>query len=560
MPSGIINSNSNQTFNNSIFRQKLDGTYQVKLDTSSNLKIILDGTLKNTQTRSNYISTSDDGAGNLLNSSNRNVNNTDIGQIFDASAFYTHKFKKTGRTFSFLISESLNKSNQKGYLKSATDFYSLGKIDSAQNINQYVTSDNTTSEFKTNLTWSEPLSKTFSVIFNYGLGLNNGTSNRQSFNQSVPGIYNVIVDSLSNDYKLKELSNQVGSVFNYKKGKTILNFGTKVSGVNFDQTDEYTGDLLKRSFINWDPQARYQYRFSQYQAFEVNYTGSTTQPTLNQIQPVIVNTDPLNITIGNPNLKPSFTNNFNINYNSYKVLSGEQVYVYGSYSFTSNPIVSNLVTDSTGKSTNQYVNLNSKKQSQLYLYTSLGRKLQKLDMYIGIDINANGNNSYNLANEEINLTKSYTYSGELRVSKYVQKKYDFYVNFGPNYTFSGSSLQPEINNNGRGFTARGQFTVYLPAKFQIHSDANYEYRGKTETFNTDFNRTLINASIAKTFLKDDNLKLSLSGNDLLNQNVGFDRSSTGNFITQNSYTTIKRYFMVSLVWDFNKMGGVAVKN
>jgi len=560
LPSGIINSNSNQTFNNSIFRQKLDGTYQVKLDTSSNLKIILDGTLKNTQTRSNYISTSDDGAGNLLNSSNRNVNNTDIGQIFDASAFYTHKFKKTGRTFSFLISESLNKSNQKGYLKSATDFYSLGKIDSAQNINQYVTSDNTTSEFKTNLTWSEPLSKTFSVIFNYGLGLNNGTSNRQSFNQSVPGIYNVIVDSLSNDYKLKELSNQVGSVFNYKKGKTILNFGTKVSGVNFDQTDEYTGDLLKRSFINWDPQARYQYRFSQYQAFEVNYTGSTTQPTLNQIQPVIVNTDPLNITIGNPNLKPSFTNNFNINYNSYKVLSGEQVYVYGSYSFTSNPIVSNLVTDSTGKSTNQYVNLNSKKQSQLYLYTSLGRKLQKLDMYIGIDINANGNNSYNLANEEINLTKSYTYSGELRVSKYVQKKYDFYVNFGPNYTFSGSSLQPEINNNGRGFTARGQFTVYLPAKFQIHSDANYEYRGKTETFNTDFNRTLINASIAKTFLKDDNLKLSLSGNDLLNQNVGFDRSSTGNFITQNSYTTIKRYFMVSLVWDFNKMGGVAVKN
>jgi len=70
---------------------------------------------------------------------------------------------------------------------------------------------------------------------------------------------------------------------------------------------------------------------------------------------------------------------------------------------------------------------------------------------------------------------------------------------------------------------------------------------------------LINASLSKTFLKEDNLKLSLSGNDLLNQNVGFSRDINGNFITQSSYTTIKRYFMISLIWDFSKFGGIAPK-
>jgi hypothetical protein len=120
-------------------------------------------------------------------------------------------------------------------------------------------------------------------------------------------------------------------------------------------------------------------------------------------------------------------------------------------------------------------------------------------------------------------------------------------------------LQPQLNNNGRGFNAEYGFTFYLPAKFQIASDGNYENRGKTETFNTVYNRTLINASISKTFLKGDNLKLSVSGNDLLNQNSGFDRNSSGNLITQNTYTTIKRYFMLSIVWDFNKMGGITKK-
>ncbi len=445
-------------------------------------------------------------------------------------------------------------------LKSKADFYDpTGKLDSTQLIDQYKTADVKSSVLKTNLTYTEPLSKTLSIIFNYGFGLNNGTSDLKSFNPSAPGVYTVLVDSLSDNYKLNELSNQVGAAFNYKKNKTIFNFGTKVSNVNFDQVDELTGSSFKRDFVNWNPQANFQYHFSQQQSISLYYQGNTTQPTISQIQPIAVNTNPLDITVGNPNLTPSFTNQFFFNYNSYKVLSGQSIFLYGSYSFTSNPIVSSLVTDSTGKSTNQYINLGDKKQSNYNLNAYFDRKLAKADMYVGFNIGINGNNSYNLSNNELNLTNSYTYSVQFRASKSKEKKYDLYLNFGPNYTISGSSLQPEINNNGRGFNGEAGFTIYLPGKFQVASDGSYEYKSKTETFNTDFSRTLINASLSKTFFKADNLKLSLSGNDLLNQNVGFNRSSTGNFITQNSYTTIRRYFMISLVYDFSKMGGITAK-
>jgi hypothetical protein len=270
---------------------------------------------------------------------------------------------------------------------------------------------------------------------------------------------------------------------------------------------------------------------------------------------VIVNTDPLNTILGNPNLTPSFSNRFYLNYNSYKVLSDQSIYLYGQYSFTSNPIVSNLTTDTlTGKSTSQYINLGNKKQSNFYFSSYVSRKLEKADFNIGGDLSLNGDNSYNLSNGQLNFTKSYTYSGQLNLSRYKEKKYDISLSFGPNYTVSGSSLQPGINNNGRGFTANAYFNLYLPGKFQISSDGNYEFKAKTQTFNQDFNRTLV-----KKFLKSDNLKLTLTGNDLLNQNVGFSRNINGNFITQNSYTTIKRYFMLSLVWDFNSIGGTKPK-
>ncbi len=556
-PTSILYTNANQTFNNSIFRQKLDGTYKIKLDTTSDLKIAVDGTTKNTTTRTNYNTTETDGDHRTLNTDNRNVINNEHGKIFDASALYTKKFKKKGRTLSVLVSEAINQSTGDGFLKSTIIIPDtmMGKQDTSI-INQRKTSELKSAVLNTNFTYTEPFTKALSLIVNYGFGLTNSTSNLTSFNQSAPGNYNIIVDSLSNAYKLKETSNLVGAIFNYKKGKGNLNFGTKVSDVAFNQLNEFDGSALKRNFINWNPQASFQYRFTQQQSVYLSYNGSTTQPTIQQIQPVLVNTDPLNIVLGNPLLTPSFTNRINFYYQSYKVISGQSIWINGGYTFITNPIVSNLMTDTTtGKTTSQYINLGNKRSANFYFNAYYNRKLSGPDLNVGLNLSANGNDSYNETNGELNFTKSYTYNANLQVGKYKEKKYDMNLEFGPTYTISGSSIQPEINNNGAGFNGDYNLNFYLPGKFQISSDGNYQFRAKTETFNTDFHRTIINASLIKSFLKEGKLKVGITGNDLLNQNVGFSRTANGNYLTQNTYTTIKRYFMLTLVYDFNKVGG-----
>lgn len=560
LPTGLIKSNTNQDFNNSIFRQKLDAAYTVKLDTTSTLKLTVDGTIKSNKTRNNFLATSLRGNDILLNQSNRVLTNNGDEQILNASLFYTKKFKKKGRTFTANFTEALNQNNTKGYLNTEIDYYNnLGRLDSTQRVNQYKTNDLKSSVFNSNFTFSEPLSKTITLTGNYRFVFNNSSINRLSYNQSLPGEYDQMDNTLSSNYKLNQTSNQAGAVFNYKKNKTTFNFGSKIADVNYDQTDLYTNNVLKRSFINYNPQASYQYRFSSQRSIHIDYNGNNTQPNLDQIQPVRVNTDPLNITIGNPDLKPSFTNRFNTYYNSYKVLSGQSIYVSGGYSTTSNPIISNTTTDSAGKSIYQSTNLHGKQTANFYMYGGYNQKIKFLNIDGGINGNANGNTYYSYTNGVLNKTQSYTYALSARLSKYKEKKYDASLSAGPTYTRSQSSLLTAINNNGTGFSANGEFGIYLPKKFKFSTDQQYTYQGKTASFNQDFQRLIINASLSKAFFKDEGLKLMVSGNDLLNQNTGFSRSATSTFLTQSTYTTIRRYFMFSIVYDFSQMGGAPKK-
>ncbi len=381
LTSGIINNHSAQTYDKSSFRQKLDAMYQFRPDTSSNFKIGADATLRNSKTDDNYITSTDNGSNVVLNRSNRTNTNNNDQKLVNVNGLYTHKFKTPGRTFSLNLGTSYDENHSIGYVNSETDFFNpLGALDSIVEVHQLKTTAATHMVINSNATYSEPLSKTFAIIFNYGLGVNNAHADTRSYDKGPTGQYDVFNSTFSNNYNFNQLSNQLGAVFNYKKGKALVNFGTKAFAVDFKQVDEYTGIVYKRSFINWAPQASYQYKFSLQKSFKAEYSGRTTQPSLEQIQPIRVNTDPLFITLGNPDLKASFTNRFNVSYNTYGVVSGQSFNVSGSYAFTTAGIANNTITNtSTGKSTTQFINLD-KTSSNYFIWTGFNRKIKPIDI------------------------------------------------------------------------------------------------------------------------------------------------------------------------------------
>ncbi len=561
LPTSLINTNVNETYNNYAFRQKLDATYQIKIDTTSTFKISAVGARNNYRTNDRYLTTGNGKNDILLNAQNRSITSSGNKNEFAADALYTKKFKKQRRTFSWEISENYNQSQADGYLNSGIDFYnSLGTKDSTETVNQYKTSDVTNSALNSNITYSEPLSKAFSLGINYGLGINNSTANKKSFNQAASGSFDILDNIYSSNYQFTQLTNQLGAIVNFSKGKTLFNFGTKTSYADFEQIDKYTGSNYKRNFINWAPQAFYSYQYSQFKSFSFFYTGRTTQPSIDQIQPVRTNTDPLNVTLGNSKLDPSYSNNFDLTYRLNNILTGQNMYLSVRYLFTTNSISSNVSTDAiSGKTAIQYINLSGNSPYTYSVFADMSKTFSRSETVLSLNPSITGNVFYNYINAQLNRSGSTLYSISVGIAKSKKNKYNLSAFVQPNYSINTFSLQPQINNDAFGINSRVSGRIFLPLKLQISSVINNSYTEKTQAFDAQ-SKTIWNAAFSKTFLKDDNLKFSISGNDLLDQNSFFNRSVSGNTITQSASSTIRRYFMFSITWDFTKFGTIAVKN
>lgn len=555
LPGRTTTNRSDQQSNREAFNQNANATFDVRLDTSSTLKITVKGSLQNNDSSSDYNSSIQREDNSFLNKSNRTVSDVGDNKSFNTTAFWAKKLRKTGRTVSVNITQSFNQSNSSGYLNSINHFFNeQNDLDSTSTIDQLKTGKTSGSIFSTNATYTEPLAKDFSLVLNYGVNLNNNSADKKSFDKDALGNYREIDQQYSNYFKFDQLSNDGGLNFNYKKGKSIINFGARINAVDFKQFDVYADTTLKRSFINWMPQVNYNYNFSRMKSLRINYNGNTSQPSIEQIQPYRTNTDPLYIILGNPDLTPSFSHRVNLSYQSFRILTEQVLMINGSFGFTSNAISSNIYTDEAGKTTSQTINLSDHTPVNFNLNVSGGRKIKGIN--ITIDANTSGSYNYSISNNSLNTTKYFNYSIGPSIRKY-KEGFAFNITFAPSYNSSStSSLGVPTKNDSYGANGNVYFMKRITPNLNISTDGYYQYTGKSQAFDNSQTRLIWNASINRTFLKDKSLKLALTGKDLLNQNSGFSRSVYNNTINQNNYITIQRYFMCALSWDFNKMGGL----
>ncbi|HVW60172.1 MAG TPA: TonB-dependent receptor, partial [Puia sp.] len=363
--------------------------------------------------------------------------------------------------------------------------------------------------------------------------------------------YNSLDSLYSNDYQFNILTNTGGLAYSLVGKKLRVNAGTNVAFTRYDQRDIHADTAAKRRFTNWSPNANLSYAFTPQRRLALRYNGYMTQPTLNQIQPIRTNDDPLNIYIGNPGLKPQFVNRIGMNFNDYKVLTDRGIWIDITYSFTENAISSDVL-DTLGKRTNRSINVDGNNNYSGYLGYNFKWRKPKLDFYIFSNFNHSTNVS--VINHVQNTTTSGSYTLGGRVYKSKDKKYDVSIEPAATYTDSRSSVNTQQPVRYWTWSIQPAFDVYLPLKFQVHADAQINLREKTDAFRNNLNNTLLNAWLGKKFLKGDALLVKVSGNDLLNQNIGFNRSATSNFITQTTFSNIKRFYMLSVVWNFTKAG------
>jgi hypothetical protein len=558
LPDSFYFNNQTERSFNHILRHSLDGSYEIKFDSSSTLKLSANGGMDHKTTFSDFSSEALASDSSVVNRNNRTVSTEGDNRAVNSDLLWRKKLAKKGRTFSLNIRENFTSNTSTGILGSNTGFYDKGVLTHDSVVDQHKDFRTENVLLDTKITYTEPLSKISFLTATYSLSVNNSHSNRTSYNKDVAGKYTSLDSLYSNDYQFNVLTNTGGLNYSLVGKKWRVGGGTGIGFTRFDQRDIHADTSAKRRFVNWYPNASLTYTFNPQKRLSFRYNGSMNQPSLNQLQPIRTNDNPLNIIVGNPNLKPEFRHRFGLNFNDFKIMTERGIWADISYNFTQNALGNSSNIDTGGKRTSQTVNVDGNHSLSAYLDYNI--KLKKLGVYFNVFTNFNLNSNTSVINNRQNTTNSNNYSFGFSIYKSKDKKYDFSLRPSASYTDSRSSINTLAPTRYWTYTIHPEFNIYLPLKFFVHADADMNLRQKTAEFNNNLNNTLLNAALGKKFLKNDALVIRLSGNDLLDQNLGFSRNTNSNFISQNTYSTIKRYFMLSAVWNFTKAGTPAPNN
>ena len=532
-------------------RQSANGTFEWNFDSSTSLKIKASGYLGKTNSLSINNSSALNEMNVLTNSSFRKTTAKGDNGNITASILFRKKFKKVGRSFSWNTEQRFDEINTTGYL-----FALIDTLTASGNLNSTITDQQKQNNSRTNsinskISYTEPLAKRVFLELNYAIRNTANNSERLTYNKDLDGKYEFLNDTFSNHYRFNVFTNTTGLSLKYNGKKLVIGGGSNIAFTNFKQTDLFTNIVDKRDFINFFPKANISYKIGQGTRFGINYNGSTQQPTISQIQPVQDNSNPLVITIGNPALKQQFNHSINMNFNSFQMLSQRSFYMWGNATFQHNAIVTrSFISDTSGKTTMQYINANG--NYNYYMGGGYYMKLKKLDANLNFSLNINGSRFYSFVNDIKNTTINNAPGFDMGIGKDKEKKYNIYFRYGFNYNFSKTIVNSTVKTNYWTMNPSISITYQLPKKLEVNTNVDMNLRQRTDLFTQNNNVILWDAYIGRKIFKNDKGIIKFVAHDILDQNIGYNRYVSGNQISESNYQTIRRYFMLSFVWNFTK--------
>jgi hypothetical protein len=484
--------------------------------------------------------------GTKINQTERQTSLSEDDKLIVSNLSYRKKFAKKGRTISVLSDLNFNDKAQDATLISENSFFDAANSPTfVEKVDQIKANQQTTSSIASNAVYTEPLSEKSFLIFKYGITVAKNDAERVTSNNN-----GAIVDSLSNHFVFNTVNNSGSLSYRYVAKKVNFIIGSGVGTANYQLNDLELGANRAINFTNFIPSASLNFNPKQQRKVRFNYNGNTINPTLQQIQPIIDNSDPLNIAVGNANLQQGFSNKFSINASDYKVLKSRSISLNANYNSTNNAITNSSQVDDNGRIVRKFVNVDGSFNYNI----SIG---YGLDVYEGVNLSLrsgkNFNRYINFVNDVKNINDNNAISCTLSLNYWSDTWFNFYWQLSAGNNQSTSTIRPNITTNFWSYSSYGNFNFnFKKAKTYISFENDINVYQKSAAFPDQRNIYLVSPSIRKVIGKKDQFELKLFAFDIFNQNANVSRNINSNFISETTNNGIRRYFLLGFVYNFSK--------
>ncbi|MBK7939163.1 MAG: TonB-dependent receptor [Lewinellaceae bacterium] len=496
----------------------------------------------------------------LLLSSTDNAYFSDLtGLNFNNTLLWRHKFRKKGRTVSLDFSTGYAPKNGNSSLRS-TDAYFSGQTftDSLDQITRLdVNSWNTAG----NVEYTEPIGENSQLLLNYRASYQQESSDKQTYDFFAPdGGYTQLNETLTNVFSNDYITQQTGAGYNFSKERD-LNFNARVNAQWAELANDKTFPQplqFKQTFFNVMPSAMLRYNIDKQHNIRLFYRTNTQLPSVEQLQDVVNNSNPLQLSVGNTELKQAFQQNLFIRYQAsnpeksstfFAMLGGgvtnDHIANATYLANSDNPILDKYGVQ-PGAQLSRPVNLDGYRNVRSFV--SYGLPVKWIKTNLNLDLAYNYSRTPGLLNDAVNYARNNTVGAGITFASNISEKLDFTISTRPSWSKVTNTLQSGTNTEYINQTSRLRFNWIVFEGFVLRTDLNHQlYSGLSDSYNQNY--WLWNLAVGKKVFKNERGEITLAINDLLNQNRNITRNITETYVEDLQTNALQQFVMLSFTYN-----------
>lgn len=527
----------------------------------------------------------------LVNDNNRNNRSENSSYNINGSLQVNRRLGKAGRNVTLDLGGATGKSQGENYSRSLVHFFQDSQRPYTFT-NQYTDSPSKNWNWRARLSYSEPLFKGANLQFSYQFQRRYTDSDRSMYsidsllykkNQypSFAGLTDEeLIQQLVLGYKpsaslLEELRNIENSqyatyneynhdasvMFRYQFGDFNLNAGVSFQPqtTHMDYQKHRLDTTVTRHVFNWAPRVDLRWKISNTSQLRVRYNAWMSQPSMTQLLDVVDTSDPLNVSHGNPGLKPSWNNRFNMFYNNYIVDKQMGWFFNIRFNNTLNSISSRTVYDmTTGKRETTPDNINGNWNAGAFAMFNTAIDRQKFwNIMNRVNFNYSHNVGYMALDQASSSVRSTTKQTNIDENLRLNFRNDYVevgVNGGVNYNHARNDVRSSANLDTWTFSYGGNLQLNAPWGTSLSTDLTQQSRRGYADASMNTNELIWNAQLSQTFLKNKSLTLSVQWYDILKERSNISRAITAMQRSDSWNNAIHSYVMFHLIYQFNLLG------